>query len=76
MSKKGKTYHWSEVSIHLKGKQIKINCINYDSHFYRLSNENLKAELEKAEEIEDYETCQIIKNIIDEKMEKNELSDF
>lgn len=70
MKKKSKTYNWAEIEIHLLDKQITFNCINYDSPFYGLTIENLQKELKSAEEIEDYETCQIIKNIIDEKMEK------
>lgn len=72
MKKKRKIDDWAEIEIHLLGKQIAFNCINYYSPFSGLSIENLKKELKSAEEIEDYETCQIIKNIIDEKIkEKN-----
>ncbi len=68
--KKSKTYDWSEVTVHLMGKQIPVNGIHYYSPFSGLSIEMLQKELKLAEEIEDYESCQILKNMIDEKMEK------
>ena len=70
MKKKSKTYDWSEVTFHLMGKQIPVSGIKYYSPFSGLSIENLEKELKSAEKIEDYETCQIIKNIIDEKTKK------